>query len=260
MELFLLVMFGILGMCFGSFVNMWTYRITNYELRITDYKNTNKKRSFCDYCGRQLRWFENIPAISWIVLNGTTNCCRKKLPVSYPLIELGMGLLFAVNYQLQINSFELGNGQFWLGLLALVVAMVLIITDIKYMILPEVPLYMLVALGLIKVITEQSWINFAVGVGLFGIFWLLSKLKIKGREAMGDGDAYVVLFMGWWLGVVNVIVGLYLAFILGAMYGLPKLWNKKSRLSPIPFGPFLLLGWWVADNFGGKLLYYLNIW
>ena len=107
----MLVLIFVLGLCCGSFVNMLIYRTAiNYKLE--SYKpclpagrlKVESKRSVCDFCGKQLRWYENIPVLSWLVQKGKSRCCQKKLPALYPIVEMGTGILFIINYQLSITE------------------------------------------------------------------------------------------------------------------------------------------------------------
>ena len=130
MEILLGIIFFVLGLCFGSFVNMLVYRtakkykILKIKRADTSVRPYNESRSYCDYCGRQLKWFENIPVFSWLFLKGKTKCCKKKLPVSYPVVELLMGILFLI-YSFKFNIFE-NNILFWILGLIIVVLFLLI--------------------------------------------------------------------------------------------------------------------------------------
>ena len=85
--------------------------------------------------------------------------------------------------------------------------------------------------------------------------WLLTKIKIKGRQAMGEGDALLAVFMGLFLGFPKIIVAFYVAFISGAVIGLILIAKrKKKQLSPIPFGPFLIFGTIIAYFWGEKII------
>ena len=103
---------------------MLVYRTAvDYKLENKKFRVKGEKRSFCDYCGRQLEWSENVPILSWLVQKGKTKCCSKKLPISYPIVELLMGILFlALNFKYNIFSnflisFELLNSTITFDLL-----------------------------------------------------------------------------------------------------------------------------------------------
>lgn len=253
MEIFLGIMAFILGACGGSFVNMLVFRtaeryeITNYKLRIT-----NKDRSYCDFCGRQLRWYENIPIVSWLVLKGRTKCCHNPLPWEYPVVEIGTGVIFLMLLWAQrIAPIQIAAGA--------VVATLLVFStvfDLKYMILPDFSTYILISIGIL-LNPDMSHLLTAAGSFMFlGSLYLITKGK-----GMGFGDVKLTIVMGLFLGWPKIVVAFYVAFIVGAMVGVVllglKIVNKKQ---PIPFGPFLIFGLVTAYFFGDKILYYFGRW
>ena len=237
----------ILGLCFGSFVNMLVYRTAlRYKLTKSKFLISNDKRSFCDYCGKQLNWYENIPVFSWLVLKGKTKCCHKKLPISYPIVELMMGILFIINFQ----NFNL---EFILGLIIIVLLVFSLVFDWKYMILPDFSTVILIITSfLILLINKENiFLNLLTALVASG-FLLILNLITKGK-GMGMGDVKFALFMGLFLGYPKTIVAFYVAFIVGAIYGVALMVLKKAkRKSQVPFGPFLILGtliaWWWGDS------------
>lgn len=206
-------------------------------------------RSVCDFCGKQLNWFDNIPVISWLILKGRSRCCGKKLPVAYPLVEIGMGMLFLIN---QNN---------WLGMAVIILLVFSAVFDIKYMILPSFSSYILIGAAAVSLLFKENWWQFiTAGLVAFVFFWILSKLKIKGKQAMGEGDAPLAGFMGLWLGWPLSVVAFYAAFIIGAIVGGGMILVRRKRgNSQIPFGPFLILGtlvaWWGGEAILKFLLY-----
>lgn len=242
MEIFLGIMVFVLGTCVGSFINMLVYRtaVRYGLLRRKTPRNDVGGRSFCDYCGRQLRWYENIPVVSWVIQKGKTRCCRNPLPWEYPIVELGVGIIFMI-----------------IGMrIELIIAMLLVFSvvfDLKYMILPDFSTYTLIVIG---VIFFHNWLS-GLGAGLF----ILGLYLITKGKGMGFGDVKLALFMGLFLGYPNILVAFYVAFILGAMVGIILIIFKIiKRQQPIPFGPFLVFGTAVSYVWGKNLLYYLSRW
>ncbi len=297
MFIYPLFLFAI-GLCLGSFVNMLVYRVEEaYGLKNSKSVNqwisgsgNNKKnkannlaqmlknfqhdvnkllggRSYCDYCKKQLHWYENVPVVSWLLQGGKTRCCGKKLPWQYPMVELGMGGLLALNFQFfHLRQGFGGRAIFNINLdylllvfssLILVFIVFSFVFDLKHMILPDFSTAILIILGIIYVLLFNyvDWKNYLLGgllgVGVIGgLYWIT-----KGR-AMGFGDVKLAVFIGMFLGVKNLIIALYVAFITGAVVGVYLLiTGKKKARSPIPFGPFLLLGTLVAWWFGAKIWY-----
>ena len=241
----------IFGLCFGSFVNMLVYRtaekykILKIKRADTSVRPYNKKRSFCDYCGKQLSWYENIPVFSWLFLKGKTKCCHKKLPLSYPMVELVMGILFVVcSFLGQPQELSL---QFGLGLLIIVLLVFSAVFDLKYMILPDFSTVILIIISfLILLINKENiFLNLLTMLGSAG-FLLILNLITKGK-GMGMGDVKLAVFMGLFLGYPKIVVTFYVAFIIGAIYGLILMILKKAnKKSQVPFGPFMILGFFVA--------------
>jgi len=248
MEIFVGVMIFVIGLCCGSFVNMLEYRTARkYRLTKAAFVKAmaSQSRSFCDYCGRQLRWYENVPVVSWIIQGGKTKCCNKKLPLLYPIVELGVGILFLIGY---------GN----VGILGLVIITLLVFSavfDLKYMILPDFSTGILIILSITLIIINKNNIfSYVVsGLGASGFLMILN-LITKGK-GMGMGDVKLALFMGLLLGPVKVITAFYIAFIVGALISLILIGvGRASRKSLVPFGPFLILGTVVAWFLDGSLV------
>ncbi len=249
-------MIFVLGMCVGSFINMAVYRVAYKEklLRATTRvartvgAGLMPARSFCDFCGRQLAWFDNIPIFSWLVYGGKSRCCGKKLPLLYPIVEISTGCLFLLYYQSSIFNLQSIVVYLIIGLLVFEA-----VFDFKYMVIPDSTAYALIGLSVFRWIILGAKIDYLYTALLSALFiFVLHKIKIKGKEAMGDGDIFLAFFMGLFLGFPNIIVAFYIAFIVGAAVGIILIAFKKvKKLSPIPFGPFLILGTIIA-NFGGE--------
>lgn len=243
----------ILGACVGSFINMAVYRMAKKEkiLKSKNLKIKNENRSFCDFCGRQLRWFDNIPIFSWLVYGAKSRCCGKKLPLLYPIVELLTGILFVLNYYYFSTYLLLFLSFLIIGLLVFEA-----VFDFKYMVIPDISAYSLIGIGLIRWIFVGTKIDYLYTAFLSALFiFILHKIKIKGQQAMGDGDIFLAFFMGLFLGFPDIIVAFYIAFIVGAGVGIILILKKKvKKLSPIPFGPFLILGTVVAYFWGEKII------
>ena len=215
-----------------------------------------KQRSFCDFCKKPLRFYDNIPLLSFLVYGGKSRCCGKKLPRYYPVVEILIGILFTLK-SLPNPLFEERGGIVLLVLWSIWALLVFeAMFDIRKMMIPDataIPLIVLAELRrrLLGLPVSEWWS--ALGAGLF--IWILTKIKIKGRQAMGEGDALLAVFMGLFLGFPKIIVAFYVAFISGAVIGLILIAKrKKKQLSPIPFGPFLIFGTIIAYFWGEKII------
>ncbi len=235
------------------------YKIPNHKKQFPNKfqitKNKSQSRSFCDFCGRQLCWWENVPVVSWVMQRGESKCCGKKLPTEYPLVEMIAGILILItNYQLLITNY---NEVLRTIILIIVVTMLVFsaVFDMKYMILPDFSTIILSlgAIGLI-IVSKDDPLPFIWGAIGGAVFLGLLHLITRGR-GMGMGDVKLAIFMGLFLGWQKLIVAMYVAFIVGAVYGLWLIYGlKKSKKSQIPFGQFLILGTIVAWQFGQNVI------
>ena len=272
-----------IGMALGSFVNMLVYRTAiKYKIKNTrsppeaDQPLAEKikaqkrqkligkltkeaKWSFCDYCGKPLSWFENIPVISWVLQGGRTRCCNRQLPIAYPLLELGMGGVLISNFKFLISNDWLVAGNvidMRLAVVALLEVVILTLMvfgavfDAKYLILPDFSNAWLLGLAVARWLLNWP-LNWGYPLaGLVAGAVVLGLYLITRGKGMGMGDVKYAPFMGMYLGLIGLAVGLYVAFISGAMYGVGLILSKKAKMkSVIPFGPFLIGGtvvsaWW----------------
>lgn len=257
MEILLGIIIFVLGLCFGSFVNMLVYR-TEEQYGLTSnfqFSKSNKKRSFCDYCGRQLIWYENVPVFSWLFLKGKTKCCHKKLPISYPVVEILMGILFLYNFQFLIFNDQLNCFAVLLSLIIIVLLVFSAVFDWKYMILPDFSTVILIIIAFLGVVfDEKNIIPYLLSSLISAGFLLILNLITKGK-GMGIGDVKFAIFMGLFLGYPNIALAFYVAFIVGAIYGLGLIvFKKANKKSQVPFGPFLIIGTLTAWWFGEKIV------
>jgi len=257
-------MIFVLGLCLGSFVNMLVYRMAvKYKLvklGRDKSRHYNKNRSFCDYCGKQLHWYENIPIVSWLILRGRSKCCQKKLSRFYPIIELVTGIilvlityrfnLFSGRFSLPIEMMQL----FWL-LIIVTLLLFLTVFDLKYLILPDFAVITLIIISFLGVIFDEPniipyLVSASVGSGFLLILYLITK-----KRGIGFGDVKLAVFMGLFLGWPKIIIALYIAFIVGAIVGVVGIFFKKiTKKSKIAFGPFLILGTIVTWIWGNQIL------
>jgi len=255
--LFLLLF--VLGLVIGSFLNVLIYRTVHGE----DFVHG---RSKCPHCKHTIFWYDNIPLISFLVLGGKCRNCKTKISWRYPAIELLSGLLFVWWFFVGFTFFRLSQAPldviqplFWLsvGLMLLII----FATDWLYQIIPD---YANLILGVLAVgyrtylalTGAMRWEDFVMtlltGFILSGFLFLLWWFT-KGR-GMGFGDVKYALVMGILLGWPRALVGIFLAFISGALAGLILILSgyKKMR-EKIAFGPFLVLGTLLALIWGSKL-------
>jgi leader peptidase (prepilin peptidase) / N-methyltransferase len=200
-------------------------------------------RSRCGACGHQIRWYENLPLVSWVALRGKCSACKTPISVRYPIVEAATGALFALAaWKFGPNPATLA----WCGALALLVSMALIDLDTKY--LPDDLTYPLLWGGLIA--AALGW-TIPLPTALWGAvagyvpLWLIATgfaLLMK-RQGMGGGDLKLLAALGAWLGWQAILPIILIASIVGLCVNVPRMvLGKHGRFQQYPFGPFLAGG------------------
>jgi leader peptidase (prepilin peptidase)/N-methyltransferase len=209
------------GLCIGSFLNVIICRLGTKE-------SIAKSRSHCPQCGAILKWYDLIPILSFFIQRGRCRYCKGKISLQYPLVELATGLLFlAVFYS---RSSILGQLFYFYIISSLIV---IFVYDLKHYIIPDMVVYPAIGLALL-----YSFSNLWPAI-LASAFFLLLFLATKGK-GMGLGDVKLAFLMGLVLGWPNILLALFLSFLLGSIIGLSLIFlGKKGLKSEIPFGPFL---------------------
>lgn len=231
METFILIIFFIIGAIMGSFYHVVATRISNDESIVTP-------GSHCPKCNYFLKWYENIPIISYLLLKGKCKQCHSKIPISYLVVEIVTGLLFTVCYHSFDFTMEL--------LIALVFTsslIIVIISDIEYMIiLDEVLLASTLIIILIYIIgfgIEQAAYHIYAGIGAFLAMYTIKILGDKAfkKESLGGGDIKLMFLFGLVLGFPMSICTIFLATFIAFPIAIIILFSNKENI--IPFGPFL---------------------
>lgn len=242
MEVILYVFSGLLGLVVGSFLNVVIYRLPRGESLV-------RPGSHCPKCGADIRWFDNVPLVSWALLHGKCRACGTEISKRYPFVEALTAAAFLLSAWRFAFSWELLVS--WLFVAALIVVAFI---DFDHMIIPNKIVLPGALVGLAASIAmhpHRWWVYLAGSLG-GATFLLLLVLVWPG--GMGPGDVKMALFMGAFLGA-EVLVALFLAFLSGAVVGLYLiLVKKRSRKSRVPFGPFLAFGSVVALYVGELIL------
>ena len=237
------ILVGLIGLAVGSFLNVVIYRAPRGESLI-------RPRSHCPRCGTEIENRDNVPLLSWVLLRGKCRHCREPISARYPLVELATALLFlATAWRLGL-SWELPAYLAWLaGLLALA------LIDLELLKLPRSVVYvtMLLTSALLVVASAAThdWHRLLVGA-LAAIAWfvLFFAMNFASPRILGFGDVRLAPLLGLalgWLGVGHVIVGFFLANLLGAIIGITLIAaGKIKRDQPVPYGVFLAAGAMVA--------------
>lgn len=247
----------ILGLMVGSFLNCVIYRLEKEESFL-------KGRSYCPYCKHVLNWQDLIPVLSFFLLKRKCRYCGNYISWQYPLVELFTGLIFVLIFNFQFMNFDIFTFLYYLIIFSFLI--VIFVYDLKHSLIPDSVIYSAIIITFFyrlfeiwKIGNFQPLISplfLALSASLFfGAIVLVSKGKW-----MGSGDISLAFLMGLILGWPNILVALMISFFIGAIIGTGLiLKGKKSLKSEIPFGPFLVLGTFVALFWGEKIVnWYLN--
>ena len=238
-----IVLIIVVGLLIGSFLNVVIYRLPAWEAVL-------KTRSHCLSCQRQLKWYDLVPLFSFVILAGKCRYCGKPIAFQYPLVEALTALILLALYL----YFGLEFAFFALALLSCCL-LVIFFYDLNKSLIPDDVVYVAIFLAVLAAIGLKYQIldillGLALGAGGLGILVLISREKW-----MGYGDVKLGAVLGLGLGYPQILVALFFAFILGSLVGgVLVATGKKTLKDSIPFGPFLISGFYLALFFGDKIL------
>lgn len=258
---------GVFGLLIGSFLNVVIYRLpkmqdrewaeacataNGQELPETETFNLLLPRSRCQECGHQIRWYENIPVLSYVFLRGKCSACGTPISLRYPMVEVATGLLFAwCGWRWGLTP----TAAVWCLFAALLVTMTLIDWDTTY--LPDILTLPLLWAGLIASalhwipvpLADAVWGAVAGYTSLWLVYWVFK--LVTGKEGMGFGDFKLFAALGAWFGWQALVPIILMASVIGAVAGIVMKLNSSLREGgQIPFGPFLAMAGVTAMVFG----------
>lgn len=266
MTAFLLVFAGLFGLVIGSFLNVVAYRVPAGISLV--------RESRCPGCDAPIRWWQNVPVVSWVALRGRCAHCAAPISAQYPLIEAFTGVVFvgvawrALRLAAPVGA--VADPVFWVVLVAFLgfaaVSIVLSLIDLETkrlpnaIVLPSIVvgvalLAIAAALGPAGSASGIGWATFlravAGGATLCAFYAVVRLISPRG---MGGGDvklaALVGLFLGW-CGWATLVVGAFAAFVLGGLFGAGLLLLRRAkRTTAIPFGPWMIAGAWAGIAVG----------
>lgn len=236
--------FFIFGLIIGSFLNVLVYRLKDAE--------TLLGRSFCRSCRHEIRWYDNIPLLSFVLLKGECRDCKSAISWQYPFLEILTGGLFAFA---GAYFFSPGDSSSWLEtawLLGIIACFVVIAAyDLRYMEIPIILLFVSLGLTLLFLILQfhsgQPLWSSRIGLGLFGgaavSLFFFALVWVSRETWMGWGDVWLGFVCGMIVGLPLALFMLTLSFTLGAFVGVTGIFLKgKSLKSQVPLAPFLVVG------------------
>ncbi len=248
------ILISLYGLVIGSFLNVCIYRIPREESIVFP-------SSHCPNCGTKLKAYDLVPLLSYIVQRGKCRYCGEKISPQYPIVELLNALVYILIY----NKFGLSLSFIFYGIIFSILIVIAFI-DLKEMIIPDILVILIIIITIIyKVLLfllyskSPDLLNSIGGLVLSSLLFVLIILVSKG--GMGGGDVTLIGSLGFILGIKNIFLTIFLSFILGAIISVILLITKiKGKKDPIPFGPFIILGFFITSFWGEDLInWYLSL-
>ncbi len=264
------ILIFLFGAIIGSFLNVVIYRFNTG-------KSIVKGHSICMSCNKNLRWYELIPILSFLIQSGKCRRCSSRISFQYPLVEFLTGILFVLLafHFLPLLSFSFSTFTFFFIFYAFIFSLLIVISfyDIRHKVIPEKLIFLFILFSFISIFISYSnnglalifpsslaFLSGLIYALPFAILWLVSKGKW-----MGLGDTKLILGIGWILGITNSLVALVLAFWIGAIIGLALIFiykNKEKHIglkTEIPFAPFLIIATLITFLFNISIISLLNL-
>jgi leader peptidase (prepilin peptidase)/N-methyltransferase len=244
----------IFGLIIGSFLNVCIYRIPRGE-------SIAWPGSHCPKCNHDLKWYDNIPLLSYVLLRGKCRYCKGVISIRYPLVEL----LNALIYNLVYLKFGFGT-DFIFYSLTFSILLAIVFIDLKEMIIPDSLVVAILALSVIH--KGANYFLYGISpqlissiLGLVAAGGLFAAIVLVSGGGMGGGDVTLIGVLGFVLGFKYIFLNIFLSFILGAVISIVLLAVKiKKRKDPVPFGPFIALGFFLTVLRGQAIInWYLNL-
>jgi leader peptidase (prepilin peptidase)/N-methyltransferase len=244
LQYYLITISLLFGLCLGSFLNVVVYRLPRCESLI-------RPGSHCPGCGAGIKWYDNVPVLSWLLLRGRCRACGSRISPRYIVVESVTGVAYA------LAMWHFGVSWMLVVAWAFIGALVAIaFIDYDHMIIPSWIVFPGAAIGLgasVALHPERWWVYLVAAAGGAAFFFMLVLLWPGG--GMGMGDVYMALFLGVVLGA-SILVALFAAFLVGSIVGIYMMvFLKRSRKTKVPFGPFLAMGGVLAVFIGGAVLH-----
>jgi leader peptidase (prepilin peptidase)/N-methyltransferase len=251
-DLHLLTFVGVLGLAVGSFLNVCIYRLPLGQSVVSP-------PSRCTSCGRRLRWYDNVPIVSYAILRGRCRGCGASVSPMYPLVEGVTAVVFV------LQAWMVGAEPLLIQRLIFSSAMIVLFTiDLQHRILPNVITVPGIVVGfLFSLVGPPGWVDALIGIAVGGGSLLAiaeAYYRWRGEEGLGMGDVKMLAMIGAFLGWRLTLVTLVLSSVAGSIIGVGVIAASRGNLKyALPFGTFLALGALASAAVGEPLLaWYLS--
>ncbi|VFQ46670.1 prepilin peptidase [Desulfoluna butyratoxydans] len=236
------------GLCVGSFLNVCIYRVPLSRSIV-------RPGSACPSCGTAIRWYDNIPVVSYLILMGRCRACKHRVSIRYPAIEALTGAMALIAlYAFGPTLSALAHFLFYCVLITLT------FIDIDHRIIPDVislpgiPIFFLLSFA----VPTLSWQDAALGIlAGGGSLWLIAwgYERATGKAGMGGGDIKLLGMMGAFIGWEGVLFTVFFSSLTGSVIGLSIMLVQRGNMKmAIPYGPFLAAGGVAYTLFGARLI------
>lgn len=270
----LFIVVGLVSLCVGSFLNVVIYRTPkmmekewrqewqaecqllagSQQIVIDEEKlSLSQPASTCPQCKTPIRWYQNIPVISWLALRGKCASCQNPISIRYPLVELLTAIC-----SLTVVAVYGPTLQMVFGVLLTWVLITLTFIDFDTKLLPDRFTLTLAAVGLginsFEIYTTANaaiW-GYIIGFLCLWIVYYLFKI-VTGKEGMGYGDFKLLAALGAWMGPLLLPLIILLSSVVGAIIGIILLKIRKENI-PFAFGPYIAIAGWIAFLWGEQIM------
>lgn len=251
-ETFIYIIISVFGLVAGSFLNVCIYRLPRQ-------KSIVMPSSFCPHCEKPIKWFDNIPVISFLILGGRCRNCRKNISWQYPLVEILTAALFCLNFFFFGLSFS-----FFIWCLFAAALLVISFVDLYFQLIPDIISVAGIFAGLLfsffnplflpsdKIgMLLNSFLGALYGGASIYLLGIIGAFFFK-KESMGFGDVKLMAMLGAFLGWKLALLCFFIAPVLGSAWGLILKIKYKEEI--MPYGPFLSLAGLICLYWGKEIL------
>ena len=246
-DTWLVIAFAWLGLAVGSFLNVCIHRLPRGASIVNP-------PSACPSCGYRLRWFDNIPIISYVWLRGRCRRCRAPISIRYPIVEVVTMGVFLLHYA------AWGWDSILIPRLVFACALIVLFAiDLEHQLLPDVITLPGIVVGLLVSTVFPPGIKSAL-IGTLvggGVLFVIGEVwsRLRNVDAMGGGDVKMLAMVGAFLGVPGTIVTFVLASYLGGLAGIALIVSRRGgMMSKLPFGTFIAVAALIASVYGERLI------
>ncbi|GAE01836.1 type IV leader peptidase family protein [Clostridium botulinum B str. Osaka05] len=240
----------ILGIIIGSFLNVCIYRIPKGESIIYP-------PSYCEKCGVNIKRYDLIPVISYMILRGKCRCCKSKISLRDPLIELITGILFLSIYYLCGLNLNFIKYIIFVSFIIIIGLIDLDTTDVY-----SKTTISAMIIGIIYILVEKFYFGYGIKTYIYAVLLctIVTGTIIFTTKGMGSGDLDIYIVVSLFLGFKITALTIFFSFIFGALIGILLIVSKrKNRKDYIPFGPFIAIASIFSILFGDKVfLFYVS--